>query len=70
MPHDKIPGKTGEKNEPNKHEEQNSPKTPVLNEYGIIGGAFLIPPQEDDGNMPHNKIAGKTGDNSEPNKHG
>ena len=32
----------------------------ALNEYGIIGGAFILPPQEDDGNMPHDKIPGKT----------
>ena len=43
---------------------------PVLNEYLIIGGAFLLPPQEDDVNLPHDKIPGKTREKSEPNKHG
>ena len=43
---------------------------PVLKEYIIIGGAFLLPPQEYDGNMPQNKIPGKTEENSEPNKYG
>ena len=43
---------------------------PVLKEYIIIGIAFLLPPQEYDGNMPQNKIPGKTEENSEPNKYG
>ena len=42
---------------------------PVINEYGIIGGEFILPPQEDDGNLPHDKIPVKTGQISEPNKH-
>ena len=29
---------------------------PVLNEYGIIGGAFILPPQKDDANLPHDNI--------------
>ena len=29
--HDKTPGKTGDKNEPNEHGDTNSPKIPVLN---------------------------------------
>ena len=33
----------------------------VLNEYGLIGGAFLLPPQEDDGNLPRDKIPGEPG---------
>ena len=70
MPSDKTPGKTGYSNEPNKNGDQNSSKMPVLNEYGIIGVEFLLPPQEDDGNLPHDKIPVKTGYNSEPNKHG
>ena len=43
---------------------------PVLNSYGFIRGAFLLPPQEDDANLPHDKIPGKTGEIGEPNKHG
>ena len=46
-PHDKIPGKTGDNNEPSKHRDPNSPNMPVLNEYGIIGGIFILPTQED-----------------------
>ena len=42
---------------------------PVLNEYGFIGGEFILPPHEDDGNMPHDKIPYKLV-KSEHNKHG
>ena len=38
------------------------PNMPVFNEYGIIGGAFLLPLQEDDVSMPHDKIPVKTGE--------
>ena len=61
IPHDKIPGKNGEKNKPNKHVELNSPKIPVINEHGIISDSFLLSPQEDDGNIPHDEISGKMG---------
>ena len=44
LPHDKIPGKTGNNNETNKNGEPNSPNIPVLNAYGIIYGAFILPP--------------------------
>ena len=54
-------GKNGKTNEPNKHGKKNSPKMPVLNEYGCICGAFLLPPQKDDRNLPRDKINGKTG---------
>ena len=57
--------KNGENNEPKNHGEPNFPKIPVLNEYGIIGGAFLLTPQEDHINMPHDKTPGKTGENNE-----
>ena len=40
----------------------------VLHKYGIIGGGFLLPPQEDVVNMTHDKTPGKTGDNNGPNK--
>ena len=43
---------------------------PVLNEYVIIGGAFLLRPQEDDENLSQDKIPRKTGGSSNPNKHG
>ena len=70
MPHDKTPFKNGENSKYNNKEETNSPKMPVLKEYIIIGGVFILPPQEYDVNMPQNKIPGKTGENSEPNKYG
>ena len=54
-------GKTGENNEPKNHGEPNFPKMPVLNEYGIIGGAFLLTPQEDHINLPHDKTPEKLG---------
>ena len=53
--------KNGENNEPKNHGEPNFPKIPVLNEYGIIGGAFLLTPQEDDINMPHDKTPEQLG---------
>ena len=58
---DKTPGKTGDNSETNKHGEKNSPKMPVLNEYGIIGCEFFLPPQEDDVNTTHDIILGKIG---------
>ena len=42
----------------------------VHNEYGIIGCKFLLPSQEDVGNLLHDKIPGITGDNSESKKYG
>ena len=33
----------------------------IFNEYGSIVGAFILIPQEDDGNMNHDKIPGKLG---------
>ena len=44
LPHDKNHGKNGEKNEPNKHGKQNSPKMPVLIEYGVTGCDFIYHP--------------------------
>ena len=37
--------KNGKTNEPNNRRETNEPNIPVLNEYGCIFGAFLLPPQ-------------------------
>ena len=45
--HDKIPGKTGDNSEPNKHGDPDYPKKVVLIEYDIIGWTFLILPQYD-----------------------
>ena len=45
LPLDATPGKIGGNNEPNKYGDPNPPKMPVLNEYIIISGAFLLPPQ-------------------------
>ena len=45
MPHGRTPGKIGKKNKPNMDGETNSPKIPIFNSYGIIGGSFLLPPQ-------------------------
>ena len=33
----------------------------VFNEYGFIVGEFILPTQEDDGNMPHDKTPCKNG---------
>ena len=38
-------GKNGNTNERNKHGDKNSPKMPVLNEYGSIDGEFILPTQ-------------------------
>ena len=55
MTHDKTPGKTGDNNKPNNHGEKNSSKMPVLNGYVIISDTFILPTQEDDGNLPNRK---------------
>ena len=59
------PLKTWDNNETNKHGDPNSPDMTVLNEYVIIGGAFLLQHQEDYWNITHDKIPSKTGEKSE-----
>ena len=46
MSPDKICGKTGENNEPNKHWDINSPKMVVFIEHDIYGHTFLLLSQE------------------------
>ena len=55
--------------EPHKNGGPNFPNMTVLNGYGFIGGAFLIPPQEDDVNLPHENTWQNWG-KSEHNKNG
>ena len=45
MPQDKIPGKTGENSEPNKHVDPNSPKMEVFTEHNIDSHTFILLPQ-------------------------
>ena len=50
MPHDKIPGKTGENSEPNKHGYPNLSKTAVLIEHDITTHTIFLLHQEYDPN--------------------
>ena len=47
IPHDKIPGKTGQENKPKKRGEPNPPKMEVLIEHDSNGQKLLLIPQED-----------------------